>query len=205
MRMITKLEPYGARIKIYIDGALAFLLYKGEVRKFHLEENKEISNETYERIIELQYQRAKERALYIIESSYKTEKQVRDKLRKSCYPEEVIKRVIEFLIHYNFINDLRYALTYIEYKSSSKSKKQILQDLYIKGIKKEIVDEAFAENGYSDKISLDKTIDKRKSRYNLKDRKELQKFYQYLIGKGYSYHDVKTALSRYAEVQLEEP
>ena len=51
MRMITKLEPYGARTKIYIDGALAFLLYKGEVRKFHLEENKEISNEIYEKII----------------------------------------------------------------------------------------------------------------------------------------------------------
>ena len=36
-------------------------------------------------------------------------------------------------------------------------------------------------------------------RYNLDDRKDLQKLYQYLMGKGYKYSDIKNELSEYFE------
>ena len=47
--------------------------------------------------------------------------------------------------------------------------------------------------------SLKKIIDKRAKRYNLDDRKDLQKLYQYLMGKGYKYSDIKNELSEYFE------
>lgn len=197
MKIVTKLEAYNSRIKVYIDEELFFLLYKGEVRKFHLKENESISDDTYDKILELLYKRARERAFYILDNSYKTENQIREKLRKGLYPESIIDKVIDYLVEYSLIDDKRYASMYIEYKSSSRSKKQIVQDLYAKGISGNIIDIAFEESNYSDEESLNKIIDKKITKYNLDNQQELQKLYRYLIGKGYSYNDVKKALSRY--------
>lgn len=201
MNIITKLEPCGNRIKIYIDQEFAFILYKGEVRKFHLEENTEISKETYDDIMEVLYKRCKERALYILENSFKTVKQINDKLKQGLYPQEVIDKVMKFLTEYNFVNDYQYASMYIEYKSASKSRRQILQELMIKGIAKDVIEDALCDSGYSDLVSLKNIIDKKISRYDVNDRRQLQKFYQYLVGKGYSYSDVKKMLGEYTEVE----
>lgn len=184
-------------MKVYIDEDISFLLYKGEVKKFHLKENDMISEDTYDEILELLYKRARERALYILDSSYKTESQIREKLRDGFYPTKIIDRVIDYLIHYDLINDKRYAAMYIEFKASSRSKKQIVQDLYVKGVAREIIDSAFEESDYSNEDSLSKIIEKKISRYNLNEQSDIQKFYRYLVGKGYGYNDVKRALSRY--------
>lgn len=200
MKTITKLEPYNSRIKVYINDVCSFLLYKGEVKKFNLSENEIIGEDIYNEIMALLYKRARERALYILDASYKTESQIREKLNKGYYPEVIVEKVIGYLIEYDLINDLRYASMYIEYKSSSKSKKQIIQDLYAKGVSKDNIDIAFENSEYSDETSLYKIIEKRISKYNLEEQQDLQKLYRYLIGKGYSYNDVKKALSKYANM-----
>ena len=128
-----------------------------------------------------------------------TEKQIKDKLIQGMYPEDVIKRILEFLKKYDIINDKRYASMYIEYKGKTRSGRQISQDLMIKGISKDIISESFESTDYSDADSLKKIIDKRVKRYNLDDRKDLQKLYQYLMGKGYKYSDIKNELSEYFE------
>ena len=88
---------------------------------------------------------------------------------------------------------------YIEYKGKTRSGRQISQDLMIKGISQDIISESFESTDYSDADSLKKIIDKRAKRYNLDDRKDLQKLYQYLMGKGYKYSDIKNELSEYFE------
>ena len=148
----------------------------------------------------LLYNRAKERALYILDNSYKTEKEIVDKLKSSCYPEFIIEKVICFLKEYNLVNDLRYAIMYVDFKKNNKSRKQINQELYKKGISKEIINNAFEENGFSDENSLEKLIEKRINRYDVNDYKSISKLYQYLISKGYNYCDVRTAISKYTSV-----
>ena len=88
------------------------------------------------------------------------------------YPEDVIKRILEFLKKYDIINDKRYASMYIEYKGKTRSGRQISQDLMIKGISKDIISESFESTDYSDADSLKKIIDKRAKRYNLDDKEE---------------------------------
>lgn len=196
--IVTGLEDYNKnRIKISLDNETEFLLYKGEVKKYCLKQNDFISDETYNLIMEMLYGRARERALYLLDDSYKTEKQVRDKLKNGQYPEQIINRVIENLKEYNLINDLNYASVYIEYKADKKSKKQIIQDLYVKGISKDNIDMAFDESEYSEEVSLYRILEKRISKYPLNEKKDLQKLYQYLIGKGYGYSNVKNAISKY--------
>ncbi len=67
-----------------------------------------------------------------------------------------------------------------------------------KGIKKDIIDKAFEESDYTDEQSLNKILEKRIKRYNLEEPKELQKLYRYLVGKGYNYNDVKSAVRQYS-------
>ena len=189
MIRVVRIEPYKNRNKVVLDNGEKFLLYKGDIRKFKLEINQEISKVTYNEIKQLLYERGKERALYILDKTFKTEKQIKD----------VIKRILEFLKKYDIINDKRYASMYIEYKGKTRSGRQISQDLMIKGISKDIISESFESTDYSDADSLKKIIDKRAKRYNLDDRKNLQKLYQYLMGKGYKYSDIKNELSEYFE------
>ena len=197
--LITKLEPFGSRVKIYINNDFAFVLYKGEISKYGLKEGKEIPSNTYSVIMNKLFDRGKERALYMLDKSYKTKRYVMDKLKAGLYPENIIDKVVVFLEEINLINDLRYAEMYIDYKRASKSKKQIVQDLYVKGVDKKLIDQALEESDFSDKESLNKYIEKRKNKYDLTDRKDIQKFYSYLVSKGYSYGDVKEALKDYID------
>ncbi len=197
--LVTKLEPFGSRVKIYINNDFAFVLYKGEISKYGLKEGQEIPSNTYSVIMNKLFDRGKERALYMLDKSYKTKRYVMDKLKAGLYPESIIDKVVSFLEEINLINDLRYAEMYIDYKRGSKSKKQIVQDLYVKGVDKKLIDQAFEESDFSDTESLKKYIEKRKNKYDLSDRKDIQKFYSYLVSKGYSYGDVKDALRDYID------
>ena len=50
--IITSIKEYDKkRSQIYIDGEKAFLLYKGEIRKYKLEQDKEIDQITYDVIV----------------------------------------------------------------------------------------------------------------------------------------------------------
>ena len=197
MYSVLKIEPKGNRILVTLDNDISFMLYKGEIRKYHIVENSVIDEETYLEIIEILYKRARERALYILDDNYKTVKQIREKLQNGYYPENIVKRVIAYLKEYGLVDDFRYAMLYIDYKSAVKSKKQLIQDLYVKGIEKEIIERAFEESGYTEEDSLRKVIEKKISKYDLGEQKEIQKFYRYLVGKGYHYGDIKKVLSKY--------
>lgn len=198
--IITRLEPFNNRVKIYIDEQFAFLLYKGETKKLNLSENSEISQDTISKIYDILYNRGKERALYILDNSLKTEKQIREKLQQGLYPELIVEKVVTYLKEYGLINDARFATLYMDYKFSSKSKKQIFQDLILKGVSKDIIEFAFESCNYSDEYSIKKLLDKRISKYDLNDPKSVQKLYMYLISKGYSYGDVKKSLSEYVRI-----
>lgn len=199
MYIVKKLEPKGSRMHVYLDNNVDFLLYKGEMKKFNIQDGTCIDEKQYQSIMEILYKRARERALYILDDAYKTKKQIIDKLKSGFYPTLIIDKVIEYLSEYDLINDNKYAAMYIDYKSDSKSKRQIIQDLHSKGVSKDIIDRAFENVDFSDDNSLRKIIEKRFNRYNLKEKKDLEKFYRYLVGKGYSFGDIKKVLSDFSD------
>lgn len=197
MKFIIQIEPFKNKYKVTLDDETSFLLYKGDIKSFNLEIGAELDTEKHNQLMDLLYKRAKERALYILDKMPKTQKQIKDKLSQGLYPDEIVDRVIVFLNKYDILNDYRYASTYIEYKSLSKSKKQIMQDLMVKGIDKDTITVALEDSEYSDAKSLKNLINKKVEKYDLSDKKGLQKLYQYLLGKGYSYSDVQAELSYY--------
>lgn len=139
----------------------------------------------------------KERAIYIISNYSKTEKQLRDKLKRSGkYTEEIINETIKFLKKHNFINDEDFAKRFVELHKNSYSIRVLKQKLYQKGIKKNIIDDlfdneeiVFDEESIIKKLLLKKCPDYYEREKEM-DIKEKQKILSHLYRKGFSYDKI---------------
>lgn len=175
---------------------MEILLSYKELKRNHCDQGNVLDDEQWDKLIAHLIFRGKERALYLLDRSERTEKQIRDKLIGGLYPAIVIEAVLEYLKEYRMIDDYRYACHYVEYKRQKKSKRQISQDLFIKGISKENIERAFSDTQFSNDDSLSAIIQKKIQRYDLNDPKDRRKFYQFLLGKGYSYSEIINAMKQ---------
>ena len=115
------------RTSIRFDNGMEVLLYKGEVRKLSLREGTVISREKYDEIIyEILGTRAKKRAMFLLERMDRTEHQLREKLMQNGYPDVCVDLAVEYVRKYHYIDDLRYATTYISYQQKKKSRHILL-------------------------------------------------------------------------------
>ncbi len=189
------------RVKVYIDEELAFPLYLSEVRRYEIAEGVELSDEKYGEILtQIIYKRAKERALYILKDSDKTEREISDKLAGGAYPPAVINKTLEFLREYGYVDDERYAREYISSRSKSRSLKEIKNKLFIKGIHRDIIDnelEEFAKDElYDAKELIYKLLEKKRFNFeevdpfSMANQKETRRILSFLMRKGFEYDDI---------------
>ena len=191
------------KYKILLEGTknIFIALYPSELRKYNIQEGSFLSKEHYKQIEEVLFKRGKERALYYLKNSDKTAYQMRSKLREGFYPENVIDDVISFLNNYGYIDDLQYAIRFISYNINRNSCMKIKEKLRIKGISKDIIDEAFEnireyDEGFDNhNIEIEqirKQITK-KIRPDM-DIKSENKLVMSLVRKGFLYEDVNFVL-----------
>ena len=75
MKIITIIELDKKKKKIVLENGECFALYCGEIRKYRLEEGIELEDTVYREIVDyVLTKRAKERLLYLLKDSDKTEK-----------------------------------------------------------------------------------------------------------------------------------
>lgn len=192
--LITQIsEVDKKRMMIHTEEGVSFVLYKGEIRRFALQEGEEIASEVYEEIrTDILIKRARKRAMFLLEKMDRTESQLRNKLRQGFYGEDLIDDAIAYVKKYHYIDDNRYAQTYVRYQKERKSKRQIKMDLMQKGVDREIIEQAI-EAEYepeSEQELILKWIEKRKYKIEESDIKEKQKMYQFLMRKGFRSEDI---------------
>lgn len=199
MCIITDIKPHKKNsFMIYIDEEYKFCLYKGEIKRFKLEIGSHISSSVIDNILdEVIYKRARERALYIIERSLKTEYEIRQKLKEAKYPDEIIERVIEMLNKYDFINDYNYAKMYIEYKMNSKSITAIKNDLYKKHISKEIISSILEESPIDESELIINLLKTKYYKFDLEELEDKRKVINKLMYKGFKYAQIDDAINKY--------
>lgn len=195
MAIITKIEIQKRnkeRVNLFLDGEYAFSLSIELVYKENLNRNDEIDSEKLKILAERESSiRCKNSALRIIEKSYKTEKEVRDKLILKGYEENSINKSIEFLKEYNFINDSNYIKVFIRDKLKSQGSQKIKYALIQKGISKDDIEEELSNLDKENEKNIAFNIAKKK--LDIMKKKETDKYkisgklYRYLISKGYEY------------------
>ncbi len=106
--------------------------------------------------------------------------------------QAVAGRVYDRLVEKGYIDDEKFARWWVENRNLTKgaSRRKLQAELAAKGVKREVVDKYLAETERSDQDELQKIIAKKRAKYP-----DEQKFMQYLARQGFSYEDIKTALS----------
>lgn len=175
-----------------MDDGTHLVLYKGEVRRYRLQEGQTVDEALYQELFyEVVGKRVKKRALALLEKMDRTEQGLYRKLAESEYPEELILDAIEYVKKYHYIDDMCYARNYISYRQGSKSRRRLQQELMQKGVPKEITEQALEEiyeNNDTEKIA--EILKKRHYNPEQPDAKEMQKQYGYLMRRGYKSEDI---------------
>lgn len=143
--------------------------------------------------------KARERALYLMESRDHSYSELFDKLEKN-YPEDICFEVCSKLAELEIINDRRYAekLCRQLFEGKKLGIYRVKQEMRLKGIPRDIIEETIEEFSEEDDsfARLEELVEKKYERY-LTDRKGVNKVKAALARKGYSYGEINEVLELY--------
>ena len=108
---VTALIPETkGRYRVCLQGEADLVLYGKELKQFGIAEGTDLSPEQYRRILEeVLIPRARKRAMHILERMDQTTAQLREKLQRSQYPEQVVEDAIAYVASFHYIADERFA------------------------------------------------------------------------------------------------
>jgi len=200
---VTEIRPVTKqKYQIEVEGHSPFVLYKGEVFRYHIEKDREISPEIYREIIEeVLTKRAKLRALHLLEQGDRTKKDLEEKLLKNGYPPEAAEAALAYVESFHYIDDKRYALSYIQNQSGRKGRARIQMELRRKGVPQEYIDQAFQEmeEETDTEAVIRELVQKKRRGQGPMDEKEKQKLYGFLLRRGFSTSDILSVLREFSE------
>ena len=199
MNIITKIEVgkrNKERVNIYIDEEYAFSISAELIYKENIKVKDQIDVDSLKKLAdEDNYIKCKNTALKTIERTYKSEKELAQKLALKGYDDHIINRTINFMKEYNLLNDNNYATMYVKDKSRNIGKKKIKYSLLQKGIDEEIIESELEKinNDEVKAIVYEMALKKYKvfSKRENDNYKLTQKLYRFLMGKGYDYDLIK--------------
>lgn len=196
--IITGIEPINKKkCQVYLDGEPVFPLYNGEVSRYQLRPAMELEEETYQVIrSEIVLKRAKLRAMHLLTDMGRTEAQLRTKLLRDGYSEEIVSEAVAYVKSFGYINDLEYARSFINNRKERKSRKEIYASLCQKGISREWIEQALEEEYQQGDSQEAICVLLRKKGYDSEkaDYEEKHKVMTYLVRKGFSYEEIRSAM-----------
>ncbi len=197
MRQIQELRKLsGGRYLVVFEDGSCFPLYAKELDAFSIREGGTLSEEDFEKIQgELLTKRAKLCAMHFLQRMDRTEQQLRKKLETLFYPADVVETAVSYVKSYHYIDDVRYAVSFMEYRREEKSVRRMEQELLQKGISKETFREALAQIETPDEEQqIRRWLDKKHYASVCQDQKERERIYRFLLRKGYSSSAVRRAM-----------
>lgn len=145
------------------------------------------------------YEKAKLRAMHLLERADRTERGLRQKLLAN-YPEEVVEEAIAYVKSFGYINDRRYAENYIRFRAQSKSRVQILQELQRKGVSRETALAAWEEVSSTEEMDerslIRSLVLKQYPSGSTLDEGQMRRLQGYLARRGFSWEDISAVLSQ---------
>ncbi len=177
----------GKKYKVYSQEGYLFSLYFNELKKYGIEEGKDISNIIIDDLLDnTLFKRGKERALYLLEHKPYTVYSMKRKLISVGCPEVVTDKIICFLIDYNYLNDNDYVSMYVNCYSHNKSRRQMEIALISKGVEKKIITEYFERNEHSDQDCFVQQYNKYIKGKDIGDPIIRNKVFRHFYSKGFS-------------------
>ena len=198
MAKITKVEPQKKnpeRCNLYLDGEFVCAMSMLVVVQNQLLPGKEI---TQEKLLDMVFESEKENAFnYAVDYICKyvpSQKQMTHKLYDKKYTKRVVDYVIEKCKSYGYIDDEKYAQSYVFQNRKLKGKLKLKQELMLKGISQKIIDEVLEDYDEEDGcliLARKKALNK-----DLDDPKVYAQLVRFLQYRGYDWEQIKAAIDK---------
>ena len=202
MVAVNNYEALGkGRYRVAFDNGVSCILYRSEAAQLSIEVQCSLTDENYDYLInEIVGKRAKNRAMHILEQMDRTEHQLREKLAKGEYPQECIDSAVEYVKKYRYLDDERFASSYVRYHQEKLSRQQLSVKLSQKGVSKDIIAEALEmEYEADDGEKIRNLLSKRHFDPDNTDRQENNKIYQYILRRGFKSSDILKEMRVFSE------
>ncbi len=181
---------------LYIDGEYAVSVDTMTFLSTGKKIGSEITDEELYELIEMsKFNRAKEKALYLIEYRSRTKKELYDKLIV-LFGESASERAIERLEELGLVDDEKYAREYAEVLLDKKgfSRQRTEFELMKKGIDKDVIEEILDELEPEPVEQIKKLLETKFAR-RLSNEKDLAKTVNSLKAMGYRWSDINDAMN----------
>lgn len=191
---ITPQKHDAARCNIEVDGRFFCGMQLLTVMEHRLKVGSIVTEEELSQLqLAGERQTALDKALTHISASMKTERDIRDFLRRKGYLQDVADYVVGKMKGYGYLDDEAYARAYAESAGKRKGSRLIRMELKRKGVSDQAIAAALSEGvdeGAAAKAALEKYLRGKKP-----DEKTLRKAYAHLMSKGFDYDTARSALA----------
>lgn len=193
---ITKLEVQKNdknRVNLYVDDEFYSGIPAELVYLEHLKTGLEIDEKDLKKIIfENEKSKAMSRVTKYIGSSLKTQKQIRDYLRKKEYSDDTIEFVMSKLVEYNYIDDQKYAQAYVLTYGKKYGKLKLKSQLKVKGVSEEIIECVLEDN----KVDSIESVASKYLKNKVMSYEVSQKLFRFLYSRGYEFDEINSYINK---------
>ena len=204
--IVTDINPQKrkGRYNLYVDGAFYSGLDAETIVKAGLKVGVEIEKDKLEQlVIESETRSAFEKLIGLLSRQMYSKRDLITKLNKYGYSAEGVNNAIVKAEEYGYINDQLYAHLLVESKSM-KSKMEIKNALYLKGIKSNIIEEQTESISAEEETDRAIAIAKKYMKNKNVDEKTMAGLYAYLARRGFMTSSINKVLRMYKFDEVEE-
>ena len=144
---------------------------------------------------DISYEASLEKGIFLLSLKDRTKKEIQMKLNEKYRNEKMVEKAVLKLIELGYIDDLNYAISYIN--SRKYGKQRIIYNLLQKGLNKEKIEEAYST--IQDETEKDIEEEKLKKVILKNLKKDEKKLVQYLVRQGFELDNIFRKLREYKE------
>ncbi|HSX44995.1 MAG TPA: regulatory protein RecX [Candidatus Saccharimonadales bacterium] len=183
------------RFSIFVDDKYSFSLGESELIASGVHTGQELTKGELDKFKERsKLDKIYGLALNLVARRPRSEKELRDYLRRKKHDEDNSASIINKLKDHKLLDDNDFAHRWVENRRLLKpiSKRRLIQELRQKGISSETIDQVLAEDETTDRETLKDLIERKRRQTKYRDDTKLM---QYLARQGYSYDDIKSVMN----------
>ncbi|NLC33512.1 MAG: regulatory protein RecX [Clostridiales bacterium] len=194
-QLIVEIKKQRGYYVITLESGEDVRLPAAVLREYPLKIGREFDeNEYLEKSSKAAYQKAMQRAVWLLSRRDYSEQQIRQKLYDAAYREDTCQKVCDFLKEGHYLDDARYAENFIRRKKGKSGSRKLAMDLRYIGIEKETALTALEDFTQEEEIeAASKLAQKYLSGKSLEPQEAFRKCAAYLARRGYSWDTVKAA------------
>lgn len=198
---ITALEPQkrrAHRVNVYLDGTFAFGLDELPAAQLHV--GQQLTDADIDRLLaEDSVERARGKALDFLSYRPRSAVEVRTRLKEREFTEDVIETVVDRLESVGLINDIEFALYWMQNRAQfrPKGRRALAYELRQKGVADSIIEQTLDE--YDERRAAFKVAQDQARRLgNLPQDVMRRKLYSRMARRGFSYEVINEAMETLA-------